>query len=518
MSWDEGNAIRRAEGIAAWATLATTGEDDPFSSTIIGEHWRYTTTIEGHPAFYGIVITAGRALGERWLPPLAAARLGPILLFSLAVGCAAWRLAGDYSRVAAIAGSVALVTMPRLFAHAHYASFDGPLTSCWLIAWAFFEPARRGGWRFLPFGVALGTTLACKSPGWFAPLAFLLVSLVTRDRAGIRASLAGMLLALGVFWLLNPPLWHDPIGGFQEFVVLNTGRADRPQHNISTWFLGRMHNLDYPLPWYNTLLWTAIAVPLGTLALALVGIGHAARSGERETWLLVGCWGTLVLVRATPFAPPHDGLRLFLPSFAFLACLAGVGFDRLWRRFARRDLEISRGRLLLRRTLLALPLAAAAGSTAWYWPQELSYYNLAIGGLRGATALGMEPTYYWDSLDRHVFAWLDANTAPDEKILFGAAPPENLALLREWGTLRRGYRAADPGRYRWYVIQLRPSGWRDFDRWLLAHEQPAYQHTIRPSDRELGPWSLDVPLLNIYTYEQYERARAAVQIENSPAS
>ena len=30
-----------------------------------------------------------------------------------------------------------------------------------------------------------------------------------------------------------------------------------------------------------------------------------------------------------PWAPPHDGVRLFLPAFAFMAALGGVGFRRL---------------------------------------------------------------------------------------------------------------------------------------------------------------------------------------------
>lgn len=509
MTWDEGNAIRRAEGISRWGTLVLHASSEAFSAATIAEHWRYTTTIEGHPAFYGIVIAAGRALSGAWLPPLAAARFGPMVLFALAVGIAAYRLARDHSPATAIAAAVALVTMPRLFAHAHYASFDGPLTSCWLLAWALFEPARRGGWRLLPFGVALGCTLACKAPGWFAPFPFLLVSLAARDRAGLKATLIGSLLALVVFYVLNPSLWHDPLGGFQEFIALNTRRADRPQHNISILFLGAMHNLDYPLPWYNTLFWTAITVPLGTLALALVGLWYSLfRDGARGA-LLASCWAVLVIVRTLPFAPPHDGTRLFLSSFAFLACLAGVGFGALWHKI---DTTVAAGsslRKFVLRGVLVLPLVGSATSTLWYWPQLLSYYNLAIGGLRGATALGMEPTYYWDSLDRRAFDWLHEHTAADEKILFGAAPPENLALLAEWGKLQRGYRASDPGNYRWYVIQRRPSGYRDYDRWLLAHERPAYEHTTRTRDRDLGPWTLDVPLLCIYTFEQYERARRA---------
>ena len=32
-------------------------------------------------------------------------------------------------------------------------------------------------------------------------------------------------------------------------------------------------------------------------------------------------------------------------------------------------------------------------------PVPLSYFSPIVGGLPGATALGMEPTYYWDGLD-----------------------------------------------------------------------------------------------------------------------
>ena len=42
-----------------------------------------------------------------------------------------------------------------------------------------------------------------------------------------------------------------------------------------------------------------------------------------------------MVLRALPNAPGHDGVRLFLPAFAFLACLAGIGLatsgDRLER-------------------------------------------------------------------------------------------------------------------------------------------------------------------------------------------
>ena len=145
--------------------------------------------------------------------------------------------------------------------------------------------------------------------------------------------------------------------------------------------------------------------------------------------------------------------------------------------------------------------AGSASSLFWYAPQWLSYYNLAIGGLPGATALGMEPTYYWDGLDRSVWDWLERNTAPGEKVRFAAPSSENLLLMERWGVLAVQFRPDAPGRYRWYVVQNRPSAWGPADRLLIAHFRPAYSKTIRPGG--WGPWRLDVPLVAVYSYEQY---------------
>jgi hypothetical protein len=137
----------------------------------------------------------------------------------------------------------------------------------------------------------------------------------------------------------------------------------------------------------------------------------------------------------------------------------------------------------------------------------LSYYNLAIGGLRGATALGMEPTYYWDGLDDSVLDWLHQNTSEGEKVRFAAGPSENLALMRQWGTLRRDFDANTPGRFRWYVLQRRPSAWQPADRWLIEHGTPSFRNM--PRSGGIGPWRLDVALVEVYAYQEYLRAQMA---------
>jgi hypothetical protein len=548
MVWDEGNAIHRAQGIQRWASRWQAGRNaalaGPLSKKAIDDDWSYTTRVEGHPALYGIVLALGNGLGRSWLAPLESWRLGPILLFAVAAGSMFYRLAADESLAAAIGGVAALLLLPRLFAHAHFASFDGPLTSCWLLTWAAFAPAR-SDWRWSPlFGLLLGMTLSAKGTGWLAPLPLLAVAALGRDRPGLRALAVGLPIALAVFFLLNPPLWHQPWTGFTAFLDLNVLRAAHERLNVTTCFFGRLYDARHPLPWYNTLFWTGATVPVGILALAVVGIGSVLgrRPANRAGLLLVAQWLVLLVARALPTAPPHDAERLILPSFVFLAALAGLGAAKVCgvgraSRVGRAErappeVEGPRSGLALagertglvpggarsaRPTLpigfaaVGLIYAGSATSLFWYAPQWLSYYNLLIGGLPGATALGMEPTYYWDGLDRSVLDWLQAHTGPAEKVEFATGAWENLELMRAWGTLRCECQWEAPGEYRWYVIQRRPSAWQPADRWLIEHARPTFTKTIRPHG--FGPWRLDVPLVEVYSYQQYlEAVNAAVTV------
>jgi hypothetical protein len=216
----------------------------------------------------------------------------------------------------------------------------------------------------------------------------------------------------------------------------------------------------------------------------------------------------LLAERALPWAPPHDGVRLFLPAFAFLAGLAGVGAAALIGLAERRAVAGVWSRWVAIGGVL-LVYAASATSLFWYRPQWLSYYNLLIGGLPGAAAQGMEPTYYWDGLDRSVLDWLDQHTGGDEKVRFAAPSAENLLLMRAWGEISVEFRPGPPGSYRWYVLQHRPSAWQPPDRWLIEHAEPAYRKVIRRGG--VGPWRLDeVPLVEVYSHPDYVRACAAV--------
>jgi hypothetical protein len=218
--------------------------------------------------------------------------------------------------------------------------------------------------------------------------------------------------------------------------------------------------------------------------LALVGVGRAIRKRRTEPvgLLLVGHWVFLLLLRALPHTPGHDGERQFLPAFGILALVAALGgasaldWSKRWGK-----------------GVIAFALAEGALSVALMLPVPLSYFSPIVGGLPGAAKLGMEPTYYWDALSDDAIDWLNRETRPGEKVLF-ATNPTTWLYLRRQGKLKPDFRPFGPGTRAWYVVQNRPGAFSEFDRAVVAKVRPA--HVVRK-------WG--VPLLWIYRYKDLER-------------
>src|SRR5262249_24292192 len=125
------------------------------------------------------------------------------------------------------------------------------------------------------------------------------------------------------------------------------------------------------------------------------------------------------------------------------------------------------------KALIAAALVEGAVSVALMLPVPLSYYSPLVGGLSGATWLGMEPTYYWDTLTDDALHWLNTHTDNQGKVLF-ASYPTSWFYLRQTGRLRAGCLPVEPGVWRWYVLQNRPGSFKPWDRDLAEHGRPAY--------------------------------------------
>ena len=471
-----------------------------FDPQVVAYFWPFAREEpHGHPPFYAMLGLAGDLLAPSWRE-LPRARLGPMLLFTLAAAFL-WRfLAERWGYWAAVGGVAAWIFQPRLFGHAHYATYDAVLTSLWALAILAFARAvevpanpRREvvGWlAIIGFALTLGAALATKLTGWFLPVPFLVWTGWTRDRRAVRVLLFSLPLACLVLLLLNPPWWTEPVPGVWRFLQSNLTRG-RTQP-IPVLFLGTIYQTpNESLPWYNTLVWTVMVTPVGFLLLALAGMARVIRRRQEEPLgLLILChWLLLIALRALPHTPGHDGVRLFLPAFGMLALLAGLGVKQLWDWLGHRA-----------RVAVVAAVTEGVLSVLLMMPVPLSYFSPLVGALPGAASLGMEPTYYWDALDGAARAWLRTHTGSDQTVHFATFPTSWL-YLSQIGELPRVHSLFDPGRPVWYVLQNRPGAWLPLDRQLVEHSTPAYEV------RKLG-----VPLVWIFPFA--EVARSQVRLRN----
>ncbi|MCS7238183.1 MAG: hypothetical protein NZ899_07940 [Thermoguttaceae bacterium] len=552
MVWDEGNAIWRAEGISAWFKKLTSTPPSKWSALLsreeIAHYWRYTVTLEGHPTFYGIVIAVGRALAPPGWPPWQQARFGPILLFAATAGCVYGFFASQLPRQYALGAVVGILFLPHVFAHLHFATPDNPLCSLWLLTWMAYCSASSGSLlpgqpaplqqhavspcrqilrlliparKYIPFAILLGLTLATKFTGWVAPLPFLLWTIISARIREILGLAFGLALALAVFVLVNPPIWHDPLSGLIEFWMRN---LDRSAYNVSIYFFGRRYDLYHPLPWYNTIAWLLVTVPTFLLFCLFLGLIFCWRYRGKSPWVgpLILNMASLLVVRATPWAPPHDGIRLFLPSVAFVGIVAGLGLGHLIRitqELCKRKSQAGRSssRLVAAFGLATFSLIVVAGCALNLWcyhPHWLSFYNALIGGPVGAQNCGLEVTYYWDALTPEVIDWLKQNTLRGEKVQFAAGPHENLILMQRWGYFPLEFRPERPGQPRWYVLQHRFGLWQPEDWWLVHNRKPAFSKTLFGRKSVCG--HKDVVLLSVFDWQDYLEAKKATQAPTGP--
>ena len=153
--------------------------------------------------------------------------------------------------------------------------------------------------------------------------------------------------------------------------------------------------------------------------------------------LLLVC-GAAVAVGSSvvsPF-PKYDGVRLILYAFPFLAGLAGMGGEAC----------LASLRKPAHRAAAALALVAMlVAQIAVFHPYELSYYSPAVGWLRGARKLGFEVTYWHESNDAKLFAFLNREAPPKAKVAFYPVEASALRFFYEPVFLREDLEVVEIG-------------------------------------------------------------------------
>ena len=556
---DLGDSVQRRELRRYFATLPDRGS--LFRPDVLAVGFPHAIHREGHPAGYSELIAFGAWLAQRLrldklgFSPKVGLRFGQTLLFLLAL-VALWRaVTRSFGPLAGACALVGVVSCPRVFCHALIAGGDSLMISSWLLAFAAWTASRRSIPGAIALGLAAGASFSAKYSGLaiFAPIgltaaadAVVIFLRVLRRRVPVTAAIRSLFgvalrfvvvcLAAGLFFLLlNPTLWHDFPRSLLVFWRLNTTRDGL---NIPTYFFGEYYSLDRALPWWNGLFWILATTPTPLLVLALGAVGRGiltarrdaapvavdadvdsapaasatflAPLGDRTSLVLFAAIAglTLPLVRAIPGLPVHDAARLMIASMSFWGVLGGLGSAFaaaalgafIAVRFARplaRPRVASVGAVVVAAALLAPGVVDVFRAG----PSYLSFYSAAVGGVRGAASLKLEPTYYWDGLDgvvvgrlRELVREAQEEGRPDG-ILFSAYSSQNLDFLRRWdlfgtqtlGTVSNPAVASDISGYGFYVMQMRPSAREGFD-YLVEANAPRLL-TKRVGDPIPIPWT-----------------------------
>ncbi len=246
------------------------------------------------------------------------------------------------------------------------------------------------------FGLALLSKIQAVLLG--PPLA--LWALWNWRRRAVGPLLVWGVVGLVVFFVGWPWLWLDPWNHLVQYFARTTERA-----TLSVWYFGEKF-ADRQVPWHYPWVLFVATVPVGLLALGVVGLADwPSWRRDRRLQLVLACLVFPLVVFSVPGVAVYDGVRLFLVVFPLWAVFVGRGLVRVHGWLRRR--------LSARSTTLGLTalLALQAVGLVCVHPCYLSYYNLLVGGLPGAQRLGLETTYWGDSVTRSLLTQL-ARRAP----------------------------------------------------------------------------------------------------------
>jgi 4-amino-4-deoxy-L-arabinose transferase-like glycosyltransferase len=410
---DEPAYLRVEERLAQWFGEARAGQG--FTEEALQAGWAFARKENRNLPVPALVALGGRAAFGGLATPLVASRIGPCLLMAGSLGLAFVLVARRQGLPSALGTAGALLLMPHAFGHAHLNATDAPASCFFLLTLLAWIGGGGRPWPSVGAGVLLGLGLGTKASLFVLPVLVLgSILLFKRWRA-----LPGFALLCGtgtlVLLLVCPMWWAHPVLGLGSFLGTTAGRS-REIWAFDAYYLGRVYLGS--LPWHNGLILPLVQTPPLTLALGLLaGVRAVGRRDEGGVLLLMGALA-LPLLRMLPGAPGHDGIRLMLPSLFCLAPLAGHALA-----------EVLGGRALLPFLLVG---ALEVGTVH---PFELSYYSELVLGLRGATALGFETTYWFDALTPRVLGEIQERLPKGARVWTFPAYP-GFHFLREWGLWR----------------------------------------------------------------------------------
>ncbi|HSG70298.1 MAG TPA: glycosyltransferase family 39 protein, partial [Planctomycetaceae bacterium] len=335
------------------------------------------------------------------------ARFGSATAYALTILLVGWVTARWYGSGAGLCAALALFMMPRVFGHAHLAALESVTNLFYTMAalavaslWTGTQPPSKKAAIFC--GILWGLAMLTKIQGVLLMVPVGLWGLCYwRGKSilpGVLFGLSGV-VTLFVFW---PWLWTNTFEHLQSYLGRTTDRSINKVYYLGEVWVDHEDPTvpelaDYhELPWHYPLVMFLVTVPLGLQLLGLLGlkVKPAGRRFDGPMQVVLACMVFPLFLFCLPGVAVYDGTRLFLVSFPLWAIPIGRGGVAAWNWFSARAGLF--GKIVWALVFFGSQLA----SMFVLHPCLLSYNNLGVGSVRGANALGFEPTYWADTLHR----------------------------------------------------------------------------------------------------------------------
>jgi 4-amino-4-deoxy-L-arabinose transferase-like glycosyltransferase len=432
LTWDEPAYIAAARSYSGWFGQVFTTPSEAFSEGAITNAWQVN---KEHPPLDKIWSGAVWSVARNFTDDLTAHRMGNMILVAVLTGLLYLLIFDAYGQAAGLAAVAALLTMPRFFFHAHLAALDVPAAvSVFIVTFAFWKMIDRKNWTWgLLLGLLWGLALATKINAVFVPITLGLWVLIFRRELFlfVRLILMGG-TAVPVFIAVWPWLYHDTWDRLTEYIAFVT--TDHWQ--IGQYYLGQFF---MPPPWHFGFVMAWAVLPLGLTILYFVGIISTGKAhlDNGLGWLLFLSALTPILAISTGKSMVYDNERLIMVTFPFLAGLAGIGFgwmiSELKKWSARRGKPVLfPGGIVL---LIVLAFTPQLTTMARLYPHLLSYYGESVGGLKGATRMGLETTYWCETYNM-AFSIINEQAEPNDRIWADPWSHDVLIYYQTQGLLR----------------------------------------------------------------------------------
>ncbi|MGC8926403.1 MAG: glycosyltransferase family 39 protein [Myxococcota bacterium] len=443
-------AMRYSEWITETFTKIIRLDFTGFAQSEIDKYWSYN---HEHPPFAKLVMGMSHLIFTKWLKltnNITGIRLGIIIIVSILGFLLCYTMYRYVGFLSAVSSSILLLFMPRFFFHSHVETLDAAVASTYFFSFAAYIASRKSlKWSILVglvFGIALSTKL--NAPFFYAAvLAYWGVKNIDDFRYikgyGVRfpkieLSLLTMpVIGLLVFYLMWPWIWNDTLKRLNEYLGFHL-----KHYGIYFYYFGTIYEKPFA-PWHSPFVMTLITTPPLTIILGLSGIALISltlfktykkliQPDENQQifyeLLLINAFITIGTV-AFPDVPKYGGVKLFLPFFPFFAALSGVGVQGIYEFVVRKFKLNERNKVITyisASLLLLISVLPAAYSTFRIHPYHLSYYNIFIGGPKGALKAGMERQYY-DIFYVELARWFNKNLPHNAKVTF---LPNNKEYIR----------------------------------------------------------------------------------------